>query len=353
MGLSPNDIRTYKFPSQLRGYDKDEVENFVEQVAKTLEDTKQENLKLLMEIETLQTQLTGLKQFEDTIKSAAIDARRNADTTIAEAKQAAGNMLAEARAEAEELITAPREEIKKIEFQVRELETLRSSYLEKFRTMLGSHMAMLEEISHADGDSPRTVLEITDSSEVADGKRETVATQPTEEKGIATEEAAGPESTENQTTAPTDTADKSKPEDFSAIDPELAAALKSYKEKSASETTAGIESGKTPTAPVPTPGKIVETTARAEDIPPGFVPGPEATVSSSVTNDEVSTDKVKVASKPDVSLDSQAEPTEHNTIDPDATAQSSPTGKKPTNLATELDEVVAKFEEEMDKAQKN
>ncbi|MBD3258735.1 DivIVA domain-containing protein, partial [candidate division GN15 bacterium] len=32
MDLSPNDVRNYEFPSQMRGYDKEEVNNFKEQV---------------------------------------------------------------------------------------------------------------------------------------------------------------------------------------------------------------------------------------------------------------------------------------------------------------------------------
>ena len=75
MDLSPNDIRGYEFPNQMRGYDKDEVDNFLEQVANAFEEMKQQNLKYSMEIESLKSQLSGLKQFEDTIKSAAIDAR--------------------------------------------------------------------------------------------------------------------------------------------------------------------------------------------------------------------------------------------------------------------------------------
>ena len=87
MDLSPNDIRNYEFPTQLRGYEKDEVDKFKDQVAEAIEQLKQENLKYSMEIESIKGQLSGLRQFEDAIKSAAIDARRNADLTIANAKK--------------------------------------------------------------------------------------------------------------------------------------------------------------------------------------------------------------------------------------------------------------------------
>ena len=38
MDLSPNDIRNYEFPSQMRGYDKDEVDSLLEQIAAAMEE---------------------------------------------------------------------------------------------------------------------------------------------------------------------------------------------------------------------------------------------------------------------------------------------------------------------------
>ncbi|MBD3402924.1 DivIVA domain-containing protein, partial [candidate division GN15 bacterium] len=67
MDLSPNDIRSYQFPNQMRGYDREEVDGFREQMAQAFETLKQEQVKLSMENESLKNQLAALKQFEDTI----------------------------------------------------------------------------------------------------------------------------------------------------------------------------------------------------------------------------------------------------------------------------------------------
>ena len=104
MDLSPNDIRNYEFPSQMRGYDKDEVDSLLEQIAAAMEEIKQVNLNLSMELDSVKGQLQGLRQFEDTIKSAAIDARRNADLTMDNAKQEAELLLGKAKNEAEKII---------------------------------------------------------------------------------------------------------------------------------------------------------------------------------------------------------------------------------------------------------
>ena len=86
MDLSPNDVRNYEFSTQMRGYARDDVDDFREQIAAAMEILKQENHKLSMEIDSVKMQLSGLRHFEDTIKDAAIDARRNADMTVANDK---------------------------------------------------------------------------------------------------------------------------------------------------------------------------------------------------------------------------------------------------------------------------
>ncbi|RME28749.1 MAG: DivIVA domain-containing protein, partial [Candidatus Zixiibacteriota bacterium] len=146
MELTPNDIRNYEFPTQLRGYDKEEVDNFTEQVAAALEQAKQENLKLSMELEAIKGQLTSLKQFEETIKSAAIDARRNADSTVAAAKAEAQKIIAQARSEAEQVLNARSEQIAQLENQMAKLEMTRKSYVKKLRSTIESHLEIIDEI---------------------------------------------------------------------------------------------------------------------------------------------------------------------------------------------------------------
>ncbi|UCC45375.1 MAG: DivIVA domain-containing protein, partial [Candidatus Zixiibacteriota bacterium] len=131
MELTPNDIRNHDFPGALRGYDKDNVDQFVEQVATALESAKQENLRLSMEIDSLKSQLSGLKQFEETIKNAAIDARRNADLTVDRAKQEAELILSKARNDAQKIVEAKSLQITEIEERINQLDVVRKSYMTK------------------------------------------------------------------------------------------------------------------------------------------------------------------------------------------------------------------------------
>jgi cell division initiation protein len=370
MDLSPNDIRNYEFSNQMRGYDKEEVDSFLDRIAEALEKVKQDNLKLSMDNDSLKAQLAGLRQFEDSIKNAAIDARRNADSTIAAAKKEAEQMLGKAKAESEKLLGNHEKKIQELKTRLAELEATRKSYFSKLRNLINSHMQMLDESSipdikkdisgHEESSEPKIErknvytppgekatpgpangdnIEVTETTEVTRGEMETIASKP-QHQPIRTEEAnaAGdivPAEDEQNPPAPV----AKKP-----IDPELAAALANYKSKSQGEVQMPQSE-----APVPRQGEIHETTTRAEDIPDGFVTphmdGP------SDSEEEPDTGKVQV------SPDSQDTPTEHNDIDIDTPIVAEKTKKNDSgdngiDIAQELDNVVAKFEEEMTKAEK-
>lgn len=146
MELSPTDIRNHHFATQLRGYDKTEVDTFKEQTAQVLEQSKQEQMRLTMELEAIKLQVAGLRQFEDTIKGAAIDARRNADATVATARKEAELILQKAKNEVETLITTRQQRIVESEAQLEKLELTRRAYIQKLRAMITSHLELVEAI---------------------------------------------------------------------------------------------------------------------------------------------------------------------------------------------------------------
>lgn len=339
MDLSPNDIRNYEFSNQMRGYDKEEVDSLLEQSASALEALKQDNLKLSMEIDSVKTQLTGLKEFEDTIKAAAIDARRNADMTVANAQKEADLILSEANAEAEKAVGARTAKISELENKISQLATARKTYLSQLRSLISNHQEMLEDIARGDAKreltsidiAPETFvdkadkIEVTESSEVDRGSMETIANQKTPTVTADAEYVVEDEQVERPSSKQTDTDKipaKAEDSDSKPVDPELAAALENYArpEQNENETDSGQAT------PVPqVDGDFTETTARAEDVPPEFI----------VSNNEAS-ELVNTGAN------------ESESQKADKQRQS---GK--IDMADELDSIAAKFAEEMDKAAKS
>ncbi len=390
MDLSPNDIRNYEFNTQMRGFDREEVRNLLEQVATVIENLKQEHLKVSMEADSLKTQISGLRQFEDTIKSAAIDARRHADMTIENAKKEAELILSRAKTEAEEIVGSRASKVTEFQDQISKLEVTRHSYLNKLRNLIQSHLEMIDEVVDIQpGTAPASVkppgptasIEVTESTEYSRQKLETIADEPSASQAIKTEEAqaaerivpvtppsaptAGPPDTpesdspepaETQTpqavvdtpgfpeepkrvdTQPTRTDVTEQPQPAERpVDPELAAALERYQHQpipARAEQPPASHTGESS----PGPGEIVETNSRAEDIPPGFIPADDRPAESATT------DKVQVDGN------GEDDVTEHNAIDIDNNGKQNRQSVEPGDLAKELDEVAEKFEEEMNKA---
>ena len=386
MDLSPNDIRNYEFPNQMRGYDKEEVDSFLEQIATTLENMKQDQLKISMENDSLRAQLDILKKLEDSIKNAAIDARKNADATLANAKLQAAEIMADAKTKAQNLINSHDAKLNLFRNQFSQLEVAKISFINKIKEIIENHTQLVHDIeqnkeqyeadmpfdlngSDETDDVPATEtntgdtdrISVTDSSEISRNTMETVGT-PAKNEHIVTEEANAAEDNIEAKIAQAQA--DSEPVMEKPVDPELAAALHDYqnlvnKEKITEPISPDTLIGGKPE--IPKQGEVVETSKKAEDIPDGFVavhdapPAPHNADMNSESYDE-GDDTGEI----DVNYDeSDDEGTEHNSIDIDTPMlgksepqRSAVPGTSP-DIAKALDDVVAKFEEEMEKAEKS
>lgn len=340
MDLSPNDIRNYEFSSQMRGYEKNAVNSFLEQVANSIESLKQDNLKASVEIDSLKSQLAGLRKFEDTIKNAAIDARHNADMTVANAKKEAELIMSKARAEAEEIIRSRSDQVTEIERRIAKIKLTERSYLSRLKTTIESHLEIVNEIE-SDGELSGRLegIQVTDSSEVDDShnehagapgqKNETVETTPESSPVLAdsvtesSDDSFPTVAAEPEPSVPTETVQES-------VDPNLAAAMQGSRNEST--PTPAPEPPK-PTLDGPAPGQWIETTRKAKDVPDGFI-----TNADDHGKDKSATDKVKIVETPPVDVNVSG--TGHTPVP-------TPPVK---NLNDELDSIAAKFDEEMDKA---
>ena len=385
MDLSPNDIRNYEFPNQMRGYDKEEVDSFLDQIATAMENLKQEHLRLSMENDSIKSQLENVKQYEEAIKSAAIDSRKNADQLVSKAKEDTMKMLAEAKAKAEQLVAEQRQKLTEYSDQLKKLESTKNSFVEEIRELIHGHLDMVKridetEFSYDPSNAPKIEaasvtpvpapnpapspsvkksteesstgdtqdielndsskdIDVVDSEEFSRTGMTSIASAP-EQKQIITEEANAPERIVEAKEAP--------------VDPELEAALKEYDHSDESqkninpETMIGEEK-------IPKQGEVVVTDKRAEDIPDGFItPQNESNDGMNVTShgEIEESNKTEDTDKVTLSHDAQEDATEHNSIDIDTPVVDEKNNLSPDNILEELDNVVAKFEETVEKAEK-
>lgn len=377
MALSPNDIRNYEFTQKMRGYDKEEVDSLLDQIALELEDIKQDNLKLSMEVDSYKSQLESLKQHENTIKQAAIDARQNADSLVSKAKAEAEEMLYNARTEAGKIINDTKDQLNSYKGQLVEVKAAKESFVAKVKDLIDEHQQLLAqaELNRSNFDIPEDMqmeeeerpslaknlndsdkIAVTDSEERSREVMETLSSEPDEEQ-IITEEANAAddiievaEQPEQKAQEQTAQAEAPKQEEKKEVDSELAEALDNYQhllDKNPAENKEVSPDTMIGKSSTPRPGEVYETNKRAEDIPDGFITPEEAAANQAKATDEVDTDRINLATE------NQPEKSSEN-LDLDTPIMSEKKAQvTPDNIASELDEVVAKFEETMDKAEKS
>lgn len=159
MKLTPLDIQQQKFQVKWRGYDKQEVETFLELVAEDVESLLQECNKLKSEIQKCETQLIDFRENERAIQQTIMttqkvsddlkrNAQREAELIISEAKVAAGRIMNDARAQSEKVIGDSRIEVAQLTKEYNDLKNRKIDYEVSFKSILESQLRLLESSLH-------------------------------------------------------------------------------------------------------------------------------------------------------------------------------------------------------------
>ena len=101
MELSPNDVEQKAFTQALRGYQMDEVDDFLDEIVTTLRASEQRLRDTEEKIRALEAEATTRGGDETTISRAILVAQRSADALLADARGEADRITREAKAETE------------------------------------------------------------------------------------------------------------------------------------------------------------------------------------------------------------------------------------------------------------
>jgi cell division initiation protein len=105
LALTPLDVHNKEFPKRtFGGYDKDAVDEFLDQVVGELDRLIKENDRLKIQLEELDGKLDQYRTLEETINRTLIVAQETAEEVKASAKKNADLIIQEARLQAERII---------------------------------------------------------------------------------------------------------------------------------------------------------------------------------------------------------------------------------------------------------
>lgn len=144
MKITPLDVQRMVFKLKLRGYDRREVDRFLEEVAQTLDDLGRENLRLGEDYAKLEAQVADLKRSETALSRTLISTQTIADGLKQAAERDADLVRKEAELKAAELLRDAREELLRTQRDLIEFRKQRRLAIEKMRATLKTFDRMLE-----------------------------------------------------------------------------------------------------------------------------------------------------------------------------------------------------------------
>jgi cell division initiation protein len=149
MRLTPIEIRRHQFKSRLRGYDRAEVEAFLETVVADFEEVVRENALLQRESERLGRELDTLRSREKTIQSPLTTAQGLVEQIKRTAAKEAESIVVEAELRAEKLLRDTRERRAELSHEVTELRHIRTRLDTDLRKTLDTYSRMIEAFRDA------------------------------------------------------------------------------------------------------------------------------------------------------------------------------------------------------------
>ncbi|AIQ64948.1 Septum site-determining protein DivIVA [compost metagenome] len=145
MPLTPLDIHNKEFARRLRGYDEDEVNEFLDQVIKDYESVIRENKELNNQLLALQERLDHFTNIEDTLSKTIIVAQEAADEVKNNAKKESQLIIKEAEKNADRIINEALSKSRKIAIETEELRKQASIYRTRFRTLVEAQLELLSQ----------------------------------------------------------------------------------------------------------------------------------------------------------------------------------------------------------------
>ncbi|MDR0914705.1 MAG: DivIVA domain-containing protein [Oscillospiraceae bacterium] len=110
--LSIEEIKNITFRKAVKGYMPDDVDVFIDEVIKTVEQLKKEKNVLIGKMDFLAKRVEQYREEEETVKNALIAAHKMAEGTIADAKTEADAIIANAKKEADQLMAQAQKDTK-------------------------------------------------------------------------------------------------------------------------------------------------------------------------------------------------------------------------------------------------
>jgi cell division initiation protein len=145
MKLTPLDIHHKEFRNALRGYNPEEVDDFLDEVADEFERLFKENIDLSEKLEAATARVRAYADMERTLQNTMVAAQTSADDIRARAEADAARSVADAESKSQEIVSSALEDKQRSQFELTRLKEAEEEFRVRFLSMLRDYIATVEE----------------------------------------------------------------------------------------------------------------------------------------------------------------------------------------------------------------
>ena len=143
MNITPLDIQQKRFHMGFRGYDRGEVETFLDLVREDMELLLREVTELREFRQTYEERLRELHDKEETVKNTMIMTQKIAEDLKENARKEATLLLKDAELRSQQIVSNAQQEKARIEAELQELRRRKHHFLQDIKKVIQMHLEMV------------------------------------------------------------------------------------------------------------------------------------------------------------------------------------------------------------------
>ncbi len=144
MALSPLDIHNKEFSSKFRGYDEDEVNEFLEQIMKDYENVLEENKELKNSLKQTKEQVSHFNSIEETLQKSIMVAQEAAEDVRRNSLKESKLIIREAEKNADRIVHEALSRARKISVEIEDLKKQSKVFRTRFKMLIEAQLDLIQ-----------------------------------------------------------------------------------------------------------------------------------------------------------------------------------------------------------------
>ncbi len=144
LALSPLDIHNKEFSGKFRGYDEDEVNEFLEQIMKDYENVLEENKTLKSSLQQSTEQVSHFNSIEQTLQKSILIAQEAAEDVRRNSMKESKLIIKEAEKNADRIVNEALSRARRISVEIEDLKKQSKVFRTRFKMLIEAQLDLIQ-----------------------------------------------------------------------------------------------------------------------------------------------------------------------------------------------------------------